>query len=69
MTNHEVNKALNDENPEATLLMIHSGVVHYESSVNEGYVIYFNIPISDMGDIKFYPIMDAKLLNRWLSEK
>lgn len=67
MTNNEIKKALYKEKPEASLLMISSGVAHYEASIDDGYVVYFNVPISDMGDTRFYPIMDAKLLNRWLS--
>ena len=68
MTNIEIKKALYKEKPEASLLMIRKGVAYYETSIN-GYVIYFEIPIDDMGDADFFPKMDAKLLNRWITNE
>jgi len=66
MTNIEIKKALYKEKPEASLLMIRKGVAYYETSINNGYVVYFEVPIDDMGDADFFPIMDGKLLNRWI---
>lgn len=68
MTTTEIKKALYRQKPEARLLMIRLGVAYYETGLEDGTVVYFEIPVSDMGDADFFPVMDAKLLNRWIKE-
>lgn len=68
MTTIEIKKALYKQKPEAQLLMIRLSVAYYETSLDDGTVIYFEIPTEDMGDADFFPKMDAKLLQRWIKE-
>lgn len=68
MTKIEIKKALYKQKPEAKLLFIRSSKAYYEASVDDGFVVYFEVPIDDMGDADFFPVMDAKLLNRWIRE-
>ena len=71
----EIKKLLYKQKPEANLLFIRNGIAYYDGVVkvqSEPHVeyksVFFNIPISDMGDADFFPTMDAKLLIRWLTE-
>ena len=67
---NEIKKCLYRQKPKATLLFIRKGVAYYESKIeyndNKEYIINFEVPVNDMGDADFFPIMDAKLMNRWL---
>ena len=65
MTTTEIKKELYKQKPDAHLRYIRKGVAYYYSDLIESRV-YFEVPISDMGDADFTPTMDAKLLNRWL---
>lgn len=72
MTLIEVKKLLYKQKPKAVLNKIKKGVAYYESEVDTGEsksflgFVFFEVPVSDMGDAAFLPTMDAKLLNRWL---
>ena len=69
MEKNEIKKALYKQNPEANFQLIRKGVAHYSGMVDmEGYEheIRFEIPVSDMGDSDFMPLMPAKLLIRWI---
>tara|TARA_R110000851_G_scaffold172952_7_gene319249 strand:- start:555 stop:764 length:210 start_codon:yes stop_codon:yes gene_type:complete len=69
MTKTEIKKALYRQKPEASLLKIRLSVAYYEASLEDGTVIYFEIPTEDMGDADFFPIMEnAQHLNRWINE-
>ena len=55
--------------PPAKLIYVTKDRLLYRTDVEEGEVtniITFSIPLGDIGDAKFYDIMDAKLLLRWL---
>lgn len=73
MTNIEIKKALYKQKPEASLLMIRKGVAYYDAKIKieeepiiKYKTIFFEVPVSDMGDADFTPTMDGKLLNRWI---
>lgn len=71
----EIKKELYKQKPTAELLYIRKGVAYYDAKIKieeepiiKYKTIFFEVPVSDMGDADFTPTMDAKLLNRWLSE-
>lgn len=69
MEKNEIKKALYKQNPEANFQLIRKGVAYYAGMVDIGdyeYEIRFEIPVSDMGDSDFLPLMPAKLLIRWI---
>ena len=67
MTNTEIKKELYKQKPEARLRFIRMGVAYYNAYL-EDFEVNFEIPIEDMGNTDFMPTMDAKLLNRWITE-
>lgn len=68
MEKNDIKKALYKQNPNARLLFIRIGVAYYETSLNDGYVIHFMVPVEDMGSTDFHSNMDSKLLIRWLPD-
>lgn len=71
MTINEIKKLLYKEKPVAYFQEILKGVAYYRTCVAMGewedpICVYFQIPISDMGDACFSERMDAQLLNRWI---
>jgi hypothetical protein len=75
MTSTEIKKELYKQKPIAKLLYIRKGVAYYVAKIGieDGTIfkskeVFFEVPVSDMGDADFTSEMDAKLLNRWLSE-
>ncbi len=66
---NEIKKALYKQNPEAQLQFIRIGVAYYETILENGNKIRFEIPIDDMGSTDFLPKMDSKLLIRWISKE
>ncbi len=72
MTATDIKKALYKENPKANLTVATRAGLTYFANLKTvagenglGDVI-FVVPFDDIGDAKFYPEMDAKLLTRWL---
>ncbi len=65
MTTTEIKKELYKQKPDASLRYIRKGFAYYYADLAE-YRVEFEIPINDMGEADFHPIMDAKLLNRWI---
>jgi len=63
---NEIKKTLYKEKPFATFSHIRKGSAFYSTKLEIGEIITFEIPIIDMGDADFFPIMDAKLLIRWI---
>lgn len=61
----EIKKALYKEKTQAHLAYIRKGVAYYYTDLKD-IRVYFDIPISDMGDADFGASMEAKLLNRWI---
>jgi hypothetical protein len=61
----EIKKALYRQKPQADLLYIRNEKAFYEAKLSEQ-KIFFEIPVSDMGDADFLPKMDAKHLIRWI---
>lgn len=75
MTISEIKKALYKQNPPARLQYILKGNAIYLATITaegENYstykVIYFQVPVSEMGDTKFEQRMDSKLLIRYMLE-
>jgi hypothetical protein len=71
MTNTEIKKALYKQKPIAEFEFIRVGVAYYSTTIdNEGedFKVSFQVPVNDMGDADYLPQMDAKLLNRYISE-
>lgn len=73
MTTTEIKKELYKQKPIAELLFIRKGIAYYDTKIKiqeEPLILhktlFFEIPVSDMGDADFIPKMDGKLLNRWL---
>lgn len=69
----EVKKELYKQKPIANLIFIRKGIVYYDATIEikendtlQFRTVFFEVPVSDMGDADFTPTMDAKLLNRWL---
>ncbi len=75
MKKNEIKKALYKQKPKARLLFIRKGSAFYIARVKDGETeesrvsVYFEVPVSDMGDAEFYDEMDAKLLNRWIVDE
>lgn len=67
MERNEIRKALYKEKPMATFKYIRKGVAYYDTFLLGGKVIKFEIPVSDMGESDFFFHMEAKLLQRWIS--
>ena len=70
MTTTDIKKALYKQKPEATLQKIRVGVAYYETTIRneEGLkvMVEFQVPVNDMGDADYFPIMETKLLNRYI---
>lgn len=64
----EIKKELYKQKPIASLVFIRKGDALYKTTLEGDKNIYFNVPISDMGDYDFTSEMDAKLLARWIIE-
>lgn len=62
---NEIKKILYKTSPKAELQFIRKGKVYYKSEL-ENLSVNFEIPVEDMGDADFLPIMEGKLLIRWI---
>ena len=73
MEKNEIKKALYNQNPTADFQYIRKGKAIYSVKLNvdnifgmNGIVVFFEIPVEDMGDADFGLRMEAKLLQRWM---
>lgn len=66
MTHTEIKKELYKQNPQAKFMGASKGKLNYMAVLPAEEKVWFEIPFTDIGDAKFYPIMDSKLLIRWL---
>lgn len=66
MEKNEIKKELYRNNPAAQFEYIRKGVAHYTAQLPTG-TVRFEIPVSDMGDADFHPMMDSKHLIRWIA--
>jgi hypothetical protein len=72
LTISEIKKELYKQKPDAKFLFIRKGIAYYDCKIKvvnrtiEYERVFFNVPISDMGDSDFLPVMQAQLLNRWI---
>lgn len=69
MNKNEIKKALYKQKPTAEFQFIRMGNAHYLTSVNIDSIdklVFFEVPVDDMGTADFEREMDAKLLNRWI---
>ena len=65
-----IKKELYKQKPIAKLKFIRLGVAYYSASIeheSKTVDIEFQVPVTDMGDTDFTPLMDAKLLNRYIA--
>jgi hypothetical protein len=65
-----IKKELYKQKPTAKLDFIRLGVAYYSAPIeydSKEVKIEFQVPVSDMGDTDFHPLMDAKLLNRYIT--
>lgn len=65
MSTTEIKKELYKQKPEANLRYIRKGTAYYYADLEQQRV-EFEVSADDMGDADFLPIMDAKLLGRWI---
>lgn len=66
---NEIKKTLYKGNPKADLMYIDKERMLYVTNLGTGSIdgiINFSIPLGDIQDAKFLPVMEAKLLIRWL---
>lgn len=70
---NEIKKELYKQKPTAELLYIRKCVAYYDTKIRisdkpiiETKTVFFEVPVSDMGDADLLPEMDAKLLIRYL---
>jgi hypothetical protein len=68
MERTEIRKALYKQNPTARLMFIRMGSAYYEASLEDETFIEFQIPVTDMGEVDFFPRMEAKYLGRWVTQ-
>lgn len=73
MTKNEIKKAIYKQKPKATFEKIRLNNAYYTAYIEtpsgeHSRCIRFEIPVSDMGDADFLPVMEGKLLNRWIVE-
>lgn len=67
MTQTEIKKALYKEKPKAFFNGITEDSVHeYQAWLENGNLITFKVPRSEMGETPFKDVEDAQLLIRWL---
>jgi hypothetical protein len=65
-----IKKELYKQKPVANLVFIRLGVAYYNAVIlnaDQEVTVEFQVPVNDMGDTDFYPEMDGKLLNRYIS--
>lgn len=73
MEKNEIKKALYKQKPVANFKMVRNSVAHYESVIQDEQAepgpitVNFEIPVSDMGDADLLPVMDGKLLIRYIA--
>ncbi len=65
MKTEEIKKELYKQKPTAHFGFIRKGIAQYRAQITQQ-LVYFEIPVYDMGEADFMPEMDAKLLNRWI---
>lgn len=63
--NTQLKKDLYKEKPEATLQYIKSDGLSYMAEYSKGHV-WFTVPLSDIGDAAFLPLMPSQLLIRYI---
>jgi hypothetical protein len=72
MEKNDIKKELYKQKPVATLAYIRKGIAVYETTLKDvnptgdSLSVFFEVPVSDMGDATFNYVMDAKLLIRWI---
>jgi hypothetical protein len=70
MEKNDIKKLLYKQNPVAKFLYVRKGNAYYDTTVEDttlgSVYIQFEVPVNDMGDADFLPIMEAKFLNRWI---
>ncbi len=66
MERNELKKVLYKQNPIAGIVFIRMGVAYYGCNLEDGTMVRFEVPVSDMGDSDFHNEMDSKYLIRWM---
>ena len=65
MERNEIKKEIYRQKPNAKLSFIRMGVAYYYAHLGIT-KINFEVPVEDMGTADFTPLMEAKLMLRWL---
>ena len=65
MEKNDIKKLLYKEKPNAHIQFVRKGIVYYYADLEE-MGVHFQVPVEDMGDADFLPIMEGKLLIRWI---
>ncbi len=66
---NDIKKALYKQSPEAKMFCVNKYGVNYEATITVNDIpvkLTFQVPLIDMGDADFLPVMEAKLLIRWI---
>ena len=66
MEKNEIKKELYKQDPLANFNYIKKSVAHYYVIMLDKTMVYFAIPVEDMGDAEFRDTMPAKLLIRYI---
>lgn len=66
MTLTEIKKELYKQNPDADFILADKEHLYYECSLKSGQVLFFWVPVKDIGDGKFNARMAAKHLIRYI---
>lgn len=68
MNKNEIKKALYKQKPMAELISVGFGRAYYNTLLDNGVMVRFEVPVDDMGDTMFHLGMEAQHLNRWIVE-
>lgn len=66
MTQNEIVEAIKDEQPTANYLHTVRGSMLYETTLKKGYIVRFEIPVSECRNAIFRTKEDAQLLIKWI---
>ena len=63
---NDIKKSLYIEKPDANLVMIRDGNVHYSTVLNNNTVVLFKVPMEETHGASFFSVMSSKILIRWI---
>ena len=66
MTTNEIKKELYKQKPQAEFIMADKNNLYYQTSLKSGQIIFFWIPLKDIQEAIFKPVMESQLLIRYV---